>query len=142
MAQKMETHVVQAYKDACDNLMYLKKEQFQVTYYTWLLLAALYILARGLPAARMVLLIGALVVGALSIGTLVHFQRAMGRFRERLNQIYRLYFTPQEVQGLGLDATSKHPYVVRVLGATCAVASIFTAWAIYLLGTMTVPSTG
>src|SRR5205814_8368182 len=46
MSPDMKPHVAQAYKDACDNLIYLKKEQFQVTYYTWLLLAALFILSR------------------------------------------------------------------------------------------------
>src|SRR4051794_36925463 len=39
----MPAQHAQAYKDATDNLIYLKKEQVQITYYTWLLLAALYL---------------------------------------------------------------------------------------------------
>src|SRR6266576_466890 len=69
--KNMPTQHVQAYKDACDNLIYLKREQFQITYYTWLLLAALYILAHSADGTtRIVLLVGTLVVGALSIWTL------------------------------------------------------------------------
>jgi hypothetical protein len=45
--QPMDKPVAGAYKDAVDNLIFLKKEQFQVSYYTWLLLAAIYILSQN-----------------------------------------------------------------------------------------------
>jgi hypothetical protein len=131
LAEEMKPHVAQAYKDACDNLIYLKKEQFQITYYTWLLLAALYILSRSFEPGKCVLLLGAVVAGGFSVLTLWHFQASIERMRERLNQIYRVYFTDQERIGLGLDATTQHAYVVGVLTAICVVATGFTAWAIW-----------
>ncbi len=129
----MPSQHVQAYKDACDNLIYLKKEQFQVTYYTWLLLAALYVLSRDFECCgKLLLCVGAVVVGILSFSVLRHFQAGIERFRERLKYIYGKYFGTAERQGLALDATTKHRTVVRVLYAACFVASAFTVVAIYL----------
>jgi hypothetical protein len=127
MAEEMKPHVAQAYKDATDNLIYLEREQFQITYYTWLLLAALYILAKaGDQSAKIVLLIGVVAVGGLSTQLLLNFQSSIDRFRKRLDHIYATYFDKDEQKGLGLDATSKHASVVRVLIAACLIASAFT----------------
>ena len=87
MASEMKPHVSQAYKDACDNLIYLKKEQFQVTNYTWLVLAALYILSRKFTAGTVgndLLIGGAFVVGIVSLLVLWDFQSSIERFRNRL----------------------------------------------------------
>ena len=136
MVEHMPPQHVQAYKDACDNLIYLKKEQFQVTYYTWLLLAALYVLSRDFGCCGKLLLSGgALVVGILSFAVLRHFQAGIERFRKRLDFIYDKYFRAKEEgedEGLGLDAATRHRTVVRVLYAACFAASIFTLLAIYL----------
>jgi hypothetical protein len=43
----MSSQKVQAYKDATDNLIYLKKEQLRIVYYTILALTASYTLQRG-----------------------------------------------------------------------------------------------
>jgi hypothetical protein len=131
MASDMKPHVVQAYKDACDNLIYLKKEQFQVTYYTWLVLAALYILSRAFPAAKGILVGGTCVVGLLSFVVLWHFQNGIERHRNRLAHIYEDYFTKDECWRLGLDATSKHRTACAILSLAVVVAAAFTAWAVY-----------
>jgi hypothetical protein len=86
-----------------------------------------------MPAdAKVVLKWGTLLVGALSLYLLLwHFQRAIGRFRKRLGQIYTTdYFADGEVDKLGLDATTKHDEVVWVLAAVVVVASGFTWWII------------
>jgi hypothetical protein len=44
---EMSPQKVQAYKDATDNLIYLKKEQLRIVYYTILALTASYTLQRG-----------------------------------------------------------------------------------------------
>jgi hypothetical protein len=141
MAKEMKPHVAQAYKDATDNLIYLKREQIQVTYYTWLLLAALYILARSVDVSlKPVLLGGTFLVGAISIVILCFFQWSIHRFRRRLDHVYDVYFTPYERTRLGLNATTRrwrtvllHSIPVSLLIATCLVASIFTFFAILAL---------
>ncbi|MBR1241592.1 hypothetical protein JQ620_15795 [Bradyrhizobium sp. AUGA SZCCT0274] len=122
----MNPQQAQAYKDATDNLIYLKREQFQVTYYTWLLLAALYILSRQLKSDILVLQVGVVAVTAASIAILWTFQRNINRFRERLNYIYGKYFDEAERKGLGLNATDPHRGVVLFLTLVCVVAGGFT----------------
>jgi lysylphosphatidylglycerol synthetase-like protein (DUF2156 family) len=132
LPHEMKPNVVQAYKDACDNLIYLKKEQFQITYYTWLVLAALYLLSRSFVPGTTVLFYGTFVVGILSIVTLIYFHLAIGRFSKRLDHIYADYFTDEERTRLCLETTIGHWFVMIILVLTAAVATLFTAWAISL----------
>jgi hypothetical protein len=131
ISSDMRPHVAQAYKDACDNLIYLKKEQFQVTYYTWLVLAAFYVLSRAFPGIKTELLWATCALGFLSIFILTDFQRAMKRFRDRLANIYADYFTKSERERLRLDATSSHWFIAGILYLSVVVATFFTAWAVY-----------
>jgi hypothetical protein len=131
MAQEMKSNVVQAYKDACDNLIYLKKEQFQITYYTWLVLAALYILSSRFTPGKLVLFYGTLVVALVSILTLFNLQHEIERFCKRLSYIYAEYFEKDDREGLGFNTTTRHWVVTVMLSLTSAVAAGFTAWAIY-----------
>jgi hypothetical protein len=124
----MTPQLAQAYKDATDNLMYLKKEQVQITYYTWLLLAALYIISRNYGAAsivRTVLAAGTLLVWVLSTFIIWDFHRSMAKFRRRLRYIYETYFDDKQRKGLGLDA-SDHYFMTILSLLVCAVASLFT----------------
>ena len=94
---EMPNQHVQAYKDATDNLLYLKKEQLQLTYYTWLLLAALYVLSgKASPNARAFLEVGTGVVGLFSVLMLWGFQTSMKRLRSRLRTLYDRYFDKDE----------------------------------------------
>jgi hypothetical protein len=134
ISSDMKPHVAQAYKDACDNLIYLKKEQFQVTYYTWAVLAALYILSRALPAGDLMkyfLLAGTFLVGFVSLYVLWDFRRSVERFRERLANIYEDYFTKLECKRLGLDASRKHRNIWGILSFSVLAATSFTAWAVW-----------
>ncbi len=123
----MPSAVAQVYKDATDNLIYLKREQVQITYYTWLLLAAVYILSRNHQSvcAQTGLSIGSILVGFFSIAFILSFYRSMRKFRGRLNQIYNsTYFTAEQRTALHLHA-GKHRFVTTLLAFICAVASLF-----------------
>ena len=124
----MPPQVVQAYKDATDNLMYLKKEQVQITYYTWLLLAALYILAGNQQTsdnAKAFLGAGTIIVGVASVIFIWSFHRSMAKFRARLRHLYSIYFDKDQRENLALDA-SNHYVMSFVLSAVCVIASFFT----------------
>jgi hypothetical protein len=124
----MPNQVVHAYKDATDNLMYLKKEQVQITYYTWLLLAALYVLSRNQQTsdnAKAFLATGTILVGVASISFICSFHRSMAGFRRRLRTLYSKYFDADERQELNLDA-SDHYLMTFLLSAACFMASGFT----------------
>lgn len=134
VVKPMGANIQQAYKEACDNLMYLKKEQFQVTYYTWALLAALFLLSSSFPRGRPILFFGAFAVGILSVLTLIYFQRSLKKFRLRLAFIYGEYFSDEERTGLfgsaHAPARRKLRYAFVLLCLTCSIGSVFTAWAI------------
>jgi hypothetical protein len=80
----MAPQQAQAYKDATDNLMFLKHEQVEITYYTWLLLAALYLLSKGVnPNDKLILLAGVIAVLILSVVFVWSLRiRAAGRSQE------------------------------------------------------------
>jgi hypothetical protein len=124
----MNPQQAQAYKDATDNLIYLKREQLQLTYYTWLLLAALYILSRQLTSSDIatILKIGVGAVTAGSISILWGFQIAINRFRARLAHIYEKHFDEPDRTGMGLNAADSHVGVVIILTLVCLVAGGFT----------------
>src|SRR5262245_3416078 len=127
MAKKMQPQHVQTYKDATDNLMFLKKEQVQITLYTWTMLAALYLLSKNACTSdRIILGIGVVAVGLISTRILYGFQNAMDTFRKRLSYVYENYFDAGERKSLLLDAKSAHPSTTRVLMAACLIAAVFT----------------
>ena len=124
----MTPQLAQAYKDATDNVMYFKKEQVQITYYTWLLLAALYIISRNYgptSIVRTVLAVGTLLVWLFSTYIICSFHCSMAAFRRRLRHIYQTYFDQNQRNGLGLDA-SDHYFMTILFLLVCAVASFFT----------------
>ena len=89
------------------------------------MLAALYILSRAFPAGieNTLLLAGTGLVGFIAVCVLSDFQLAMERFRDRLANIYKDYFSEDERKRLGLDATSKHVFISIIL----YVAVVFAA---------------
>jgi len=130
-AKQMGPNVAQAYKDATDNLIYLKRDQFQVTYYVWLMLAALYILSNGRsPGEKLFLQGGAALVGFLSVSLVWNFHASMEKFRSRLNSIYQNYFNDDEQRILQLEGANPHCFVTFLLTLSCVFASFFT---IYLM---------
>jgi len=129
----MPSQHVQAYKDATDNLMFLKREQVQITYYTWLLLASLYILAQqATEDAKAFLQAGCVVVCAYAVIMLWDMHGSMSGFRKRLRHIYSTYFSPDERGQLCLDARDHYMFVL-ILTLVCLVASGFT---IYMIGAL------
>jgi hypothetical protein len=123
----MTPQVAQAYKDATDNLIFLKREQFQITYYTWLLLAALYILSqRPNLNERAFLQAGVICVGVLSVTLIWSFYSSVKKFRLRLDSIYHTYFTQIERTDLQLEAAEPRVFVCWLLTAACIIASCFT----------------
>jgi hypothetical protein len=124
----MTPQLAQAYKDATDNLMYLKKEQVQITYYTWALLAALYLISKNQDintAMKAVLAVGSLAVGGFSSYIIWSFHRSMAAFRRRLRHIYKTFFDEEQRRNLGLNADDHYSLTILLI-AVCLIASVFT----------------
>ena len=106
-AQQMPEHVGTAYKDAVDNIIFLKRQQWLATNYALLVYAAIFVISAHYfsrtDLARNWL-------GVLTIATFVihwcmlHlFQRAIEKFRNRLSWIYKTYFSADERAGLDVQ---------------------------------------
>jgi hypothetical protein len=106
--REMPTHIGLAYKDAIDNIMFLKIQEWTATNYALLIYGAVFVSAAEFFSktdfARNAL-------GILAIATfLIHwyvmflFQRTIEKFRARLYWIYRTYLTSDERVALDLPA--------------------------------------
>jgi hypothetical protein len=103
----MPAQVGAAYKDATDNLIFLKRQQWQVINYSIIVQAALYVLWRDSGQMKMLLHWLTVAPAAVSILVLWIMHLSMRKFRERLTHIYESYFSLEERQALRLRVIGK-----------------------------------
>ena len=132
--RQMPVHVEAAYKDAVDNIIFLKRQQWLATNYALLVYAAIFVISAHYfsrtDLARNWL-------GVLTISTFVihwymlHlFQREIEKFRNRLGWIYRTYFSAEERAGLDVKLEPPNWYQPEVyigLIAVSFVGAVLTA---------------
>ena len=104
---EMPRHVAMAYKDAVDNIMFNKKQQWVTTNYALLIYAAVFVVSANFFSRNDMV---RALLGFLTFLTFVYhwylmniFQETITKFRSRLAWIYGTYFTPNEQDGLRLS---------------------------------------
>jgi hypothetical protein len=111
----MPGHVEAAYKDAVDNIIFLKRQQWVATNYALLVYAAIFLIAaqyfNRTDFARNSLGIVAIVTFLVQWYMMYLFQRAIDKFRGRLYWIYRTYFNGEEQAGLDLPLAPQSSWV-------------------------------
>jgi hypothetical protein len=135
--RQMPGHVEAAYKDAVDNIIFLKRQQWVATNYALLVYAAIFAISQHIGLtdfARNSLGAGAIGTFFIHLYMMYLFQQAMDKFRRRLYWIYRTYFNGEEQAGLELPLAPQSSWgqweVVRALVLVSFVGLVFTA--IYL----------
>ena len=102
----MPVHVEAVYKDAVDNIIFLKRQQWAATNYALLVYAAIIVISAQYFSrtdfARNSLGIVAIATFFIHCYMMFVFQRAIDKFRARLYWIYRTYFNGEEQAGLDL----------------------------------------
>jgi hypothetical protein len=134
-AQQMPEHVGFAYKDALDNILFLKRQQWLATNYVLLLYAAIFIISAHYfsrtDLARNWLGVLTIVAFIIHWYMLNLFQWTIEKFRNRLSWIYRTYFTAEERVGLGLQLEPRsywyQPELYIGLMAVSLVGAVLTA---------------
>ncbi|HEY6603103.1 MAG TPA: hypothetical protein VI010_05400 [Xanthobacteraceae bacterium] len=105
--QQMPEHVGAAYKDAVDNILFLKRQQWLATNYALLLYAAIFIISahyfNRTDLARNWLGVLTIITFVVQWYMLHLFQRAIEKSKDRLAWIYRTYFTAEERAGLDVQ---------------------------------------
>src|SRR6266540_1014860 len=111
--QQMPVHVEAAYKDAVDNIIFLKRQQWVATNYALLVYAAIFV---------------------IHCYVIFVFQRAIDKFRSRLYWIYKTYFNREEQVGLELPLGPQSPWGQFEVAAGLVLVSFvgFVLAAIYL----------
>ena len=101
---QMPKHIGAAYRDAVDNIIFLRRQQWVATNYVLLVYAAIFVISARYfgrtDVARNWL--GVLTIAAFVIHwCMLHMsQRAIEKFRNRLVWVYRSYFSEEERAGL------------------------------------------
>jgi hypothetical protein len=136
--RQMPKHVEVAYRDAVDNIVFLKRQQWLATNYVLLLYAAIFVISAyyfsRTDVARNWL--GAITIAAFVVHWwMLHlFQRSIEKFRNRLAWIYSTYFSEEERAGLDVRLEQRsywyEPEVYIGLLAASLVGAVLTA--IYL----------
>jgi len=136
--RQMPGHVKAAYRDAVENILFLKRQQWLATNYVLLLYVAIFVISAHYFSRTDVARnwLGAITIAAFVIHwwTLHSFQRSIETFRNRLAWVYRSYFSEDERAGLDLRLEPRaywyEPEVYIGLIAISFVGALLTA--IYL----------
>ena len=104
---QMPEHIGAAYRDAVDNIIFLKRQQWLATNYALLVYAAIFVISAHYfsrtDLARNWLGVLTIVTFIIHWCMLHLFQRAIEKFRNRLGWIYRTYFSAEERAGLDVQ---------------------------------------
>ena len=104
-------HVKAAYRDAVDNILFLKRQQWLATNYVLLLYVAIFVISAHYFSRTDVARnwLGVITIAAFVVHWMLHlFQRSIETFRNRLVWVYRSYFTEDERAGLDLRLNQGH----------------------------------
>ena len=137
----MPEHIGAAYRDAVDNIIFLKRQQWLATNYVLLLYVAVFVISAHYFSRTDVARnwLGVLTIGAFVIHWwMLHLlQGAIATFRIRLSWIYNTYFSAEERVGLDVQPEPKtywyQPEVYISLMAVSFVGAVLTAvylWAV------------
>ena len=95
-----------AYEDAVNNMMFFKRQQWVATNYAILVYAAIFVISAEYYSrtdfARNWLGIIAVATFFFHLYVIYSFDAAISKFRERLDWIYRTYFSGEERNNLKL----------------------------------------
>jgi hypothetical protein len=136
--RQMPGHVKAAYRDAVENILFLKRQQWLATNYVLLLYVAIFVISANYFSRTDVVRnwLGAITIAAFVVHwwTLHSFQRSIETFRNCLVWVYRSYFSEEERAGLDLRLEARsywyEPEVYIGLIAVSFVGALLTA--IYL----------
>ena len=104
--RQMPEHIKLAYEDAVNNMMFFKRQQWVATNYAILVYAAIFVISAEYYSrtdfARNWLGIIAIATFFFHLYVIYSFDAAISKFRERLDWIYRTYFSGEERNNLKL----------------------------------------
>lgn len=124
------------HKDAIDNIIFLKKQQWRATYYSVLLVAAIYAIAATnkpiAPNERAGLLVAICLMVLASLVLLYRMQGSLHKYRIRLSWLYQNFFSAEQREALKLDKNPKSKWYdwefVLSLLFVCIISGLFSGY--------------
>src|SRR5262249_14799232 len=108
----MSPHVSAVFKELFEEIKSAKQQQWTITNYGVLILAAIYAVGHQLPAGVTHLhsklkFLTSLAAGIAVLGSvlLLLIQSHMAGYRRRSNKLHKTYFTPNELRDIGLTSS-------------------------------------
>ena len=99
----MSPHVSTVFKELFEEIKSAKQQQWTITNYGVLILAAIYwVKLPEVPHSQSKLKFLAIMTAVVGSGLLLRIQCNMGRSRRRLDKLQKTYFTPNELRDIGL----------------------------------------
>jgi hypothetical protein len=137
-ARQMSPHIEAGYKEAVENIIFLKRQQWAATNYAVLVYAAIFVISgtyfSRTDFARNTLGVVTLITFVIHWYMIYVFQRSIRRYMRRLDWVYQTYFSREERIGmdLPLEPTSDREQweVSTALLLVSLVGAVFTS--IYL----------
>ena len=119
------------YKDAVDNLRFLKTQEWSTTNYTLAAQAAIFALMdKAGPNMRPFLMTALVSTAIIAVVIIWQAELSMAKFRQRLNYIYQRHFDANEQDELKLDA-KPHYFFPILLSGVCILTGgvvLFLKW--------------
>ena len=134
--KEMPKRIQMAYKDALDNIAFLKRQQWIITNYSFAAYAALYFLCKETHpnnSVRFLIAFIIVIVASYCVAVLSSFEDGMKKFRARLNWIYKNQFSRAEQTGMNFGEERPQKEKVRfsyalkgvaILGGIVAISAI------------------
>ena len=107
----MSPHVSTVFKELFEELKFAKQQQWTITNYGVLILAAIYAVRQQLPEvphSQSKLKFLAILTAVVGSFLLLLIQSNMARSRRSLDKLHKTYFTPKELTGIGLNNNEIH----------------------------------
>lgn len=108
---EMPPQMQAVYKDAIDNLIFLKRQQWTITNYVIAAFVGIYAISGSCDlSGKIGLTVFAAAATIYGLWILTHLQGGMVKFRDRLGWLYQNYFTCTEREALALPIKSTRPH--------------------------------
>ena len=102
----MSPHASAVFKELFDEIKSAKQQQWTITNYGVLILAAIYwVKLPEVPHSQSKLKFLTIMTAVVGSGLLLRIQCNMGRSRRRSDKLQRTYFTQAELEGIGLTVS-------------------------------------
>jgi len=127
----MPLHVSIVFKELFEELRFAKRQQWVMTNYCVLILAAIYTVR--LPQLSLMLKYIAIATAIIGSLFLLQMQRHIARSRKRLEKFHRTYFAENDLRGIGLTDKEIKKIILGEKKVRTRFAQFWRGWEFFIV---------